>query len=131
MRVLTWKPAGYIRAGAALAALGFAFLTPDWGIVSILAGIFTVGVGMGLAAPGVTGGASLTAEPDEQGSIAGLIASTNAITFILTPVAATSLYTAAPDLPLAVALFVSAVIVAFVLLHPTFHRQASAAPTSE
>lgn len=100
---LRWSPRRLIATGAALAAVAVGALAapvPLW-IIVILVGLsgFTIGI----AAPGVTAGATLRATPDEQGSIAGLTGAVIAASFIVAPTLSTGLYAAEPVWPFLVA----------------------------
>ena len=44
-----------------------------------------LGIGMGLARPGFTSGASLAGTPEQQGEVAGLIVATNGLGFVVSP----------------------------------------------
>ncbi|MDO5092238.1 MAG: hypothetical protein Q4D79_02270 [Propionibacteriaceae bacterium] len=57
---------------------------------------------------------------EEQGSIAGLIGSTNGLTFIVAPTASTLFYGIWPPLPIIVGASVMALVAVFVQLHPRF-----------
>ncbi|AHH21345.1 major facilitator superfamily transporter [Nocardia nova SH22a] len=120
VRVLHWQPGGFVLGGAAIAALGFGLIIIDGGLATILVGIFFGGIGMGLAMPGIAGAASLAVESDEQGSAAGLLASSNAITLIVSPLAATIIYGMFPRIPSIVTAGLCALVAVFVFLHPAF-----------
>ncbi|WP_055476868.1 MFS transporter [Gordonia sp. HS-NH1] len=115
---LHWSPVRYIRVGALIALGGFCLLVPDWGALGLLVAIFLIGVGLGMAAPGYTAGASLAVTADEQGSVAGLVAATNALTFIVAPAAATALYETSQQAPLVAATVTTLLIAVFAFTHP-------------
>lgn len=125
VRLLPWAPARFVLVGSAVATIGFGLLVIDGGLASILAGMLVAGIGMGLATPGVNSGASLSVTPDEQGSVAGLIASVNALTMIVSPLAATFLYGVFPPAPSIVTASLAAIVVVFVACHPAFRLRGS------
>ncbi|OLT22866.1 hypothetical protein BJF78_33055 [Pseudonocardia sp. CNS-139] len=83
-----------------MAAAGFAALALAPQLWSITAGLCVIAVGLGLAMPGYTAGATLGVGPTEQGSVAGLVNATNGTTFIVGPLLGTALYGAGPALPI-------------------------------
>lgn len=119
--VVPWlglRPIGYIRLGALIATVGFALLIPDAGLWGLLGAATIIGGGMGLATPGFTAGISLAVNPEEQGSVAGLLASANALTVSIAPALATALYSTSAQIPLVAAMVVAAAVAAFAVIHP-------------
>ena len=57
------------------------------------------GFGMGLAGPGYAGGTTLRVGPQEQGSIAGLVAAAPGLGFVIGPLLGAWLYAASPHWP--------------------------------
>ena len=57
------------------------------------------GLGMGLASPGFTAGASLAVSPEEQGAVAGVAGSCGPLGFTLGPFIGGALYTLSPPAP--------------------------------
>ena len=57
------------------------------------------GLGMGLASPGFTAGASLAVSPEEQGAVAGVAGSYGPLGFTLGPFIGGALYTLSPTAP--------------------------------
>lgn len=112
---LRWQPSRYIRVGAVISAIGILLLLPDWGAPSVLVAMFITGLGIGMATPGVTAGVSLAVDSSEQGSVAGLVAATNAVTFIIAPTAATALYALSPLVPLIAAAITTVLVMTFSL----------------
>lgn len=97
-----WKPSRLIRVGLAIAATGFIVLLPEWGFWGILCGVLLTGVGLGMVSPSLSAGASLAVRHEEQGSVAGLMGATIALTFVIAPVSATALYGISPIVPLVI-----------------------------
>ena len=98
-----------------ISAIGILLLLPDWGAPSVLVAMFITGLGIGMATPGVTAGVSLAVDSSEQGSVAGLVAATNAVTFIIAPTAATALYALSPLVPLIAAAITTVLVMTFSL----------------
>lgn len=117
-----WTIPTLLRVGCAVAVAGFVLLVPDVGAVPMVVAILLIGLGLGIAMPGYTAGPTLLVERDEQGGIAGLIAATSGLTFVIAPTAGTALYGIWAPLPVVVGAVVMAVVTAFVLLHPRFRR---------
>lgn len=115
-----WRPVRLLRTGSAIAVAGFALLIPDLGVPVLIFATFLTGLGLGIAGPGYTAGASLQVEREEQGSLAGLVGATNGLTFMIAPVLSTVLYGVWPPLPLIVGALVMSFVVLFVTFHPRF-----------
>jgi MFS transporter, DHA1 family, tetracycline resistance protein len=95
-----WAPARLLRVGAPIAAAGFVVLALAGQLWSITAGMAVIALGLGLALPGFSAGASLRVGPTEQGAVAGLVNATTGATFVLGPLLGTGLYAPAPALPI-------------------------------
>ncbi|UCR89840.1 MFS transporter [Mycetocola spongiae] len=117
---LGWHPHRLLRAGAAVALLGFAVMIPTAGIWLFLLGMLGVGLGLGLAMPGYVAGPSLLMTREEQGAMAGLIGANNAATFVLAPTIGTALYTLWPPLTLILSAVLMLAVLCFTSLHPRF-----------
>lgn len=119
-----WAPPALLRAGSAVAFVGFAGLVVDAGVVLLFASILAIGLGLGIAMPGYTSGPTLLVSREEQGGLAGLIGATNGLTFVIAPTAGTALYGVWAPLPILVGTAVMGVVALFVLAHPRFRREA-------
>lgn len=97
--------------GAAGAAVLLALPTPP----GILIAHAVLGLGMGLAVPGLQGLASIAVGEDEQGTVGGLVAAAMAGGFAIGPLLGTALYGFWPGAPyvLAIVLLLGAAIVSF------------------
>lgn len=115
-----WSARTLLRIGSVVALGGFALLIPVWGIALVVAAMFLVGLGLGIAMPGYTAGPSLLVSPEEQGGLAGLIGANNALTFVLAPTAATALYSWWAPAPLIASAVIMAVVACFLFAHPRF-----------
>jgi MFS family permease len=115
---LEWPVLRLIRTGIPVAVLGFLLLIFASGFLSLTLGMALLAFGMGLAVPGYTAAPTLLVSPGEQGSVAGLMNSANALAFVIGPLLGTILYQLGTELPFAAgALLISAIFV-FVLFHP-------------
>lgn len=121
-----WPAGTLLRVGIAVAAVGFGGLVPDLPIAWFVLAVLLIGLGLGIAVPGYTAGPTLAARPDEQGSVAGLVAATNAGTFVVAPAAATALYGIAPVVPLVAACVTILLVLVLTLTHPRLRPTATA-----
>ncbi|MFT3942269.1 MAG: MFS transporter [Ancrocorticia sp.] len=117
-----WTPVTLLRVGSLLAVFGFALLLPDLGLGLFMGALALIGFGMGIATPGYTAGASLLMTREEQGGLAGLVGSTNGLTFVVAPTASTALYSISPTAPIMVGGISILLVFLFVMLHPRFRR---------
>ncbi len=106
-----------MAAGALLFALSLDFSTLIFGLVLI-------GLGLGLARPGIIGAASLAARCSEQGSVTGLVGGLGAASFIVIPFLMQALYGRDPSLMFVVMIAIAAVVILFAWLDPAFKRAA-------
>jgi MFS transporter, DHA1 family, tetracycline resistance protein len=121
---LGWPPVRLMRSGAVAAALGLAIVTVSSTIGLLAIGLGLLGLGMGLALPGFTSGPTLLVGPQEQGAVAGLVGSSNALTFVFGPLVGTTLYELAPTAPYVLGTVVLVGLVGFVLVHPGVRQTA-------
>lgn len=119
-----WSPGTLLRVGTGVAAVGFVVLAPNAGAAMLLVGVALIGLGLGIATPGYTAGASLHVEREEQGGLAGLIGATNGLTFVIAPTVSTALYGVWGPLPVIVGAAIMCFVALFVALHPRFRRVA-------
>ncbi len=117
-----WAPRTLLRVGSFIALGGFLLLLVDLGMPVFFAAITMIGLGLGIATPGYTAGASLLMTREEQGGLAGLIGATNGLTFVVAPTASTALYSVSPSLPIAVGAASILLVFLFVMIHPRFRR---------
>lgn len=118
-----WRPVRLLRVGGSVSFAGFLLLLPDAGIALIIVATLVIALGLGIAIPGYTAGPTLAMRRDEQGAMAGLIGATNGLTFVVAPIAGTSLYGVNPSAPILVGAAISLAVVIFLLAHPRFRRQ--------
>ncbi|MFC5995249.1 MFS transporter [Pseudonocardia hispaniensis] len=113
-----WGPVRLLRVGTPLAAVGFVVLALGDTFWSMTAGLMVVALGLGLAMPGYTTGATLRLRPTEQGAVAGLVNATNGATFIVGPLVGTWLYQFGPGHPIWVCAVLCVVAAASVVPRP-------------
>jgi DHA1 family tetracycline resistance protein-like MFS transporter len=121
---LGWPPVRLMRFGATAALLGLATVTVSSSIGLLAIGLGLLGLGMGLALPGFTSGPTLLVDRQEQGAVAGLVGSSNALTFVIGPLVGTTLYEIAPTAPYVLGTTVLVGLVGFVLVHPGVRQTA-------
>ena len=94
-----WRPQTLLRTGLPLACLAFLGLSLADSYVTLVLAMTAFGFGMGLAGPGYAGGTTLRVGPQEQGSIAGLVAAAPGLGFVIGPLLGAWLYAASPHWP--------------------------------
>lgn len=119
---LDWSPLRLLRVGLPITAVAFVVIAVGTEAPVMLAGVALSGVGHSLSVPGYTAAPTLLVTRDEQGGVAGLIGSTNAISLIVGPLVATALYGVWPPLPFLVGAAELALVTLFVLVHPAVRR---------
>jgi MFS family permease len=92
-------PRKLMNLGFPILAVGYASLLFAGSIAVLIVFMGILGLGLGLASPGFTAGASLMVGPDEQGAVGGLISACPAAGFVLGPLVGTSLYQLDPVYP--------------------------------
>lgn len=113
---LAWRPLRLLRVGVPLTAVAFVVIAMADSLPVLLAATVLSGVGHSLAIPGYNSALSLRVGGDEQGGVAGLIASTNGVTLVLGPLAATALYEAGVALPFVAGACVLGLLFGFLML---------------
>ncbi|MGQ9754049.1 MAG: MFS transporter [Thermaceae bacterium] len=99
VRKVKRPPQTFILLGLPIALLGYLVLLVGKGYALLSLGLILQGAGQALAGPGVTAALSLAAGEREQGGVAGLGASAQALGRMLGPLFGTGLYTLRPELP--------------------------------
>lgn len=123
---LGWPPLRLMRSGIPMAFTGFVLLTFAQNFWLITLALALLGFGLGLSIPGYTAAPTLLVASGEQGGVAGLIAATNALTFVVGPLVGTALYGLAPGYPYIVSAVLISALFVFVLLHPGVRQVAAA-----
>lgn len=99
VRRFRWPPLRLLGGGLPCALLGFTCLIFARERVALTAALALQGFGQGLAMPGVTAAVSLGVSEDEQGAVAGLNSSAQALGRLMGPVVGTGLYQLKPEYP--------------------------------
>ncbi|SDF06692.1 Predicted arabinose efflux permease, MFS family [Thermus arciformis] len=99
VRKLSWPPRTLLFLGIPAGALGFLVLAGAKSFPLLTLGLVLQGAGAALAGPGVTAGLSLAVGEGEQGLVAGLNSSAQALGRMLGPVLGTGLYRLFPEAP--------------------------------
>ena len=92
-------PPVLIYGGLVLALAAYGVLTLAGSFWMLTGGLMMVGVAFGMANPGISAAISLSVEPHEQGSAAGLNASMSATGFMIGSLVGPGGYSLSPDLP--------------------------------
>lgn len=86
------SPVVFLKMGLPVVALGYAMLAMSDTFAYMCVAMVVFGLGMGLAGPGYTGGASLCVSRAEQGALAGIAGSIPGLGFVLGPLLGGALY---------------------------------------
>lgn len=126
-----WGPARLIRVGASVMAVGTAIMVFASTAVVVAVALAILGAGMGFCMPGFMSGPTLLVSREEQGAVAGLTGSSNALTFVFGPLVGTALYEIAPAAPylLGTALLIGLIV--FVFAHPGIRQRAPLADVQQ
>ena len=86
------SPRSMIRVGTALMLAAFVAFVVGGGFPVYVAALVSLGIGLGLVRPGSAAAASLCVEPNEQGSVAGMLSGVAVIGNVFGPMLGTTLY---------------------------------------
>ncbi len=125
-----WTPPTLLRVGSLVALAGFALLIVIAGPVLLFAAVFLIGLGLGTAMPGYSAGPTLLVSREEQGGLAGLIAATTGLTFVIAPTAGTVLYGLWDQLPIIIGALMMFCVAVFVFVHPRFRNLTAGEPAA-
>lgn len=125
-----WPVATLLRVGSLVAIVGLALMVVDGSLVLLFAGVMVSSLGIAMIMPAYNVGPTLLVEKEALGAVAGLISATNGLTYIIAPLAATTLYGIWPLAPMLVACAAMVFVAVFVHLHPQFRRAAEVAVPS-
>lgn len=107
-----------LRSGTVIMIVAFGLMITGGNYATLVMALVASGLGFGLLRPGLSAAASLSVEPDEQGSIAGYIGSTAAMGHVVNPFVALPLYQIMPQAPFILAACLMVIMGIFILLHP-------------
>lgn len=102
MKKQKWQPKQLILTGSLLIIISLALFLLIISLISYYIAFFLFGVGAGLMMPGYMAGSSLAVSREQQGGIAGVLASVQGISAVIAPILSTSLYQLDRHLPLAI-----------------------------
>jgi MFS family permease len=111
-----------VRLGTVLLTAAFLVLTLADNLWHLGLAVLFVGLGSGMAWPGIVSAFSLAVEPDEQGTAAGLVGALASIGHIISPLTTLQLYQLNPVLPYVVILGLLVLASAAAILHPQMRR---------
>jgi MFS family permease len=118
VRRFRWPPLKLLGGGLPCALVGFVGLIFAHGRLALTAALAMQGFGQGLAMPGVTAAISLGVSEDEQGAVAGLNSSAQALGRLLGPMVGTSLYQMKPEYPYGFSALLLALVVVLLVTSP-------------
>lgn len=119
---LKLTPEQFILCGLVALLLAAGFIGSFATFAHLGVGMAFMGLGLGMAMPSVSAAASLAVTPQEQGAIAGLVASCPAIGFIAGPVIGGLLYRLGPGYPSILSGLVFVVVFVLLILSRGKHR---------
>lgn len=94
-----WSPLTMLKLGLPVALVAFLVVATATGMAQIVVAMILFGIGMGLALPGYSAGASIAVSADEQGGIAGISASVAGAGYLFGPLLGGLLYSWHHTLP--------------------------------
>jgi MFS family permease len=106
-----------IQAGVPLIVLAFVLLVVGASFAAYTAGMSCLGMGLGLVRPGSSAAASLSVEPNEQGSVAGVISGIAVVGNVFGPLLGTKLYEIVPSGPYVLNAALMSLVLIFVLVN--------------
>ena len=119
VRRFSFAPITLVRAGLPIAIAGYVVLIFADNFWSLTGALLLQGLGQGLLLPGVTAATSLAVDDDEQGAVAGLNSSAQALGRVLGPLLGPMLYRlVAHEAPYALSGAVLTAVLAVVLVRP-------------
>jgi len=119
-------PIPLLRIGLPMAAAGYLGLALAGTFSGCCLAMCLFGLGMGLAGPGYTAGASLQVGPQEQGRLAGLTASIPGLGYVIGPLVGGLAYGVNPAAPYYLAFFLVALLTVFTMVVMRTKQEAAA-----
>lgn len=118
VRKVKWPPLRLLRTGVPLAAAGLVLFIFARALPLLIVAMALQGLGQALAMPGVTAAMSLSVSDHEQGAVAGLNSSSQALGRTLGPILGTGLYQIRPEYPYAAGAGLLLLVLSFLLFSP-------------
>ncbi|MBT4090254.1 MAG: MFS transporter [Deltaproteobacteria bacterium] len=112
VQFLNWRPLRLIIGGMPIILVSFLGLIFSENLIHLVISMAVMGLGTGMAGPGIFAGSSLTVSSEEQGSLAGLMSSCPPLGFIIGPMIGTGLYSLGPLYPY---IFISIIFVPLII----------------
>jgi MFS family permease len=122
VRRLHWSPQTLMRVGVFIGLFGFAGLIVAHSFVFLTVSMAVQGFGYGLAMPGLSALLSISVGDGEQGEVAGLNSSTQALGRTVGPLLGTSLYRINPRYPYSLSLVMLVGVLLVISLGSTWRR---------
>jgi MFS family permease len=127
---LNWAPLRLMRVGTVVMTAGMALVVVAANGLLLGAAMAVLGAGLGFGLPGIMAAPTLLATREEQGAVAGLVGTSNAITFLLGPLLGTGLYEIAPAVPYLLGTVLLAGLAVFTFVHPGVRQAPAASPVT-
>ncbi|HWA77737.1 MAG TPA: MFS transporter [Polyangiaceae bacterium] len=126
VRKVKWPPARLLRTGVPIAAAGLVLFIFARALPVLIVAMALQGLGQALAMPGVTAALSLSVADQEQGAVAGLNSSAQALGRTLGPILGTGLYQIRPEYPYMAGAAFLVLVLGFLVFSPirTAHESA-------
>jgi MFS family permease len=118
VRRFRWPPLRLLSGGLPCALAGFVGLVFAHERFALTTALALQGFGQGLTMPGVTAAVSLGVSDDEQGAVAGLNSSAQALGRLLGPVVGTGLYQMRPEYPYGFSALLLGVVILLLVASP-------------
>ena len=115
-----------VVAGCALAAAGLVGIVVSRDLVTLAASLIVLGVGAGFSQSGTIASPSLAVSADEQGAVAGFVASANTLAFTIGPAGAAFVYEIDPALPYLITALLQVILIGWLALSRNARRKISA-----
>lgn len=122
VRRVRWSPRTLLAVGLPMALLGYLGLVAAKAFWPLTGALVFLGAGGAFAGPGVTAAQSLAVSDDEQGAVAGLSSSAQALGRMLGPLVGTGLYGLRPEYPYLFSALLVLVGIGFFLGRPDVGR---------
>jgi MFS family permease len=126
VRRAKWPPLTLLRAGVPIAAAGLIVFVFARALPLLIVAMALQGLGQALTMPGVTAAMSLGVADQEQGAVAGLNSSAQALGRTVGPVLGTGLYELRPEYPYAFGAALLLLMLGFLLFSPHHTAQKTA-----
>ncbi len=126
VRRLKWSPLRLMRTGVMIGMMGFVGLVVAQDLTILSIAMAVQGLGYGLAMPGISALLSVSVEDSQQGEVAGLNGSTQALGRAVGPRRGTALYDTNPRYPYAVSLLMLVTVMGILIMGSRWRRLSDA-----